>query len=257
MSEVAVIESLLPAFGADLTDDAIGAHYLAGSNAAARWLRVNFISSIDGAATIDGRSGGLGDDADHRVFDILRRLSDVVLVGAGTVRTEGYGPIVVDDDGMTARVTAGLKPQPTFAIVSGTLNLDPKSTIFTKSPVRPIIVTTASAPASRRELLEHLADVVVCGGDTVDPAVAVDALADRGLTRIHCEGGPQLFGSLLAADVVDEVCLTISPQFVGGDAVRIVNRDLPALRGFTLAGILRSDNTLLLRYLRGTEDAVS
>jgi riboflavin biosynthesis pyrimidine reductase len=253
----ALIDSLLPEVMAGLTDEALGAHYSAGTSAAARWLRVNFVSSVDGAATIDGRSGGLGNDADHRVFDILRRLCDVVLVGAGTVRAEGYGPMVVDDDAMTARVAAGLRPQPTFAIVSGTLNLDPKSTIFTKSPVRPIVVTTASAPASRRELLEHLADVVVCGDDTVDAAAAVDALAERGLTCIHCEGGPQLFGTLLAADVVDELCLTISPQVVGGDAVRIVNRELPAPLGFELAGILRSNDTLLLRYVRaaGTRPA--
>lgn len=249
MSDV-VIDSLLPAVSAALSDEDLGTHYLAGTSAAARWLRVNFISSIDGAATVDGRSGGLGDDADHRVFDILRRLCDVVLVGAGTVRAEGYGPMVVDDDAMTARVAAGLKPQPTFAIVSGALNLDPKSTIFTNSPVRPIIVTTASAPAARREVLEHLADVIVCGEDGVDAGAIADALADRGLTRIHCEGGPHLFGSLLAADVVDELCLTISPQLVGGDAGRIVSGDLPAPRGFGLAGILRSGDTLLLRYVR-------
>ena len=246
----AVIDSLLPSFSADLTDEELGAHYSAGTSAAAGWLRVNFISSVDGAGTVDGRSGGLGDDADHRVFDILRRLCDVVLVGAGTVRTEGYGPMIVDDDAMTARVEVGLKPQPTFAIVSGSLHLDPKSTIFTKSPVRPIVVTTASAPASRREVLEHLADVVVCGDDTVDAAAMVAALADRGLARIHCEGGPHLFGTLLAADLVDELCLTVSPQLVGGSAGRIVSGDLPAPLGFTLAGILRSGDTLLLRYTR-------
>jgi riboflavin biosynthesis pyrimidine reductase len=78
----------------------------------------------------------------------------------------------------------------------------------------------------------------------------VTALSERRLTRIHCEGGPSLFGSLLAADVVDELCLTVSPLLVGGDSPRIANGEVAEPRGMTLAGILRSESTLLLRYLR-------
>ncbi|MGH1525937.1 dihydrofolate reductase family protein [Leifsonia sp. L25] len=94
------------------------------------WLRVNFVSSIDGAATRQGLSGGLSDDADHRVFDILRRLCDVVLVGAGTVRAEGYGPMRVDEASQRARRDAGMTAHPVFAIVSASLDLDPASPIF-------------------------------------------------------------------------------------------------------------------------------
>jgi riboflavin biosynthesis pyrimidine reductase len=257
------IDSLLPSLasgpgsgpaaglGSGLDDAAIVEHYWAATRPA--WLRVNFVSSIDGAATVDGKSGGLGDDADHRVFDIMRRLCDVVLVGAGTVRTEGYGPMILDDISVDTRVALGLKPQPVFAIVSGTLDLDPKSPIFDKAPVKPIIVTTASADPILRERLGYVADILVCGDDELDAGAMVAALRDRGLGRIHCEGGPSLFGTLLAANLVDELCLTVSPLLAAGDTRRIARGPLEAPRRMSLAGVLRSEDTLLLRYTRPTE----
>src|ERR1019366_10033733 len=124
-------------------------------------------------------------------------------------------------DGVPAEagVAAGLKPQPTFAIVSGSLDLDPASDMFAKAPVRPLIMTSESAP--QNVALAKVADIVVCGSTAVNPAAMVSALAERQLARIHCEGGPSLFGSLLAADVVDELCITVSPLLVGGDSGRI------------------------------------
>ena len=100
-------------------------------------VRFNFVASIDGAATDHGLSGGLSGQADKRVFDILRRLCDVVLVGAGTVRAEGYGAMRLDPASVQLRRANGLADQPVFAIVSGTLGLDPESTVFTEAPVRP------------------------------------------------------------------------------------------------------------------------
>jgi riboflavin biosynthesis pyrimidine reductase len=240
------ITSLLPGLAGPLDDIAIGDHYSAGVGSP--WVRVNFVSSVDGAATVDGKSGGLGGDADHRVFDILRTLCDVVLVAAGTVRTEGYGAMILDAASVEARVAAGLKPHPTFAIVSGSLDLDPSSDVFAKAPVRPLVFTSESAPPN--PALAKVADIVATGSAAVDPAALVSALAERGLTRIHCEGGPSLFGSLLAADVVDELCVTVSPLLVGGDSGRIVRGDVPDPRAMSLVGILRSDDTVLLRYVR-------
>jgi riboflavin biosynthesis pyrimidine reductase len=242
------ITSVLPDLGGDLDDTAIADHYSASVRD--NWLRVNFISSVDGAATVNGTSGGLGGDADHRVFDLLRTLCDVVLVASGTVKAEKYGAMVLGPDSVTARTANGLKPQPVFAIVSGSLDLDPASEVFTKAPVRPIVFTVESAPADRRAALSAVADVVPCGKDSLDPAAMVATLRDRGLGRIHCEGGPSLFATLLAADVVDELCLTVSPLLVGGDSDRIVHGGLASARAMSLAGILRSDSTLLLRYLR-------
>jgi riboflavin biosynthesis pyrimidine reductase len=242
------ITSLLPALAGSLDDTAIGDHYSAGVSSP--WLRVNFISSVDGASTVNGKSGALGGGADHRVFDILRTLCDVVLVASRTVTAEGYGAMVLDAASVDTRIANGLKPQPTFAIVSGSLGLDPASDVFAKAPVRPLVFTVAAAPSEARAALGTVADVIVCGQTELDPTVMLTALVERRLTRIHCEGGPSLFGSLLAADVVDELCLTVSPLLVGGASGRIVHGDLPEPRGMSLAGILQSEDTLLLRYLR-------
>ena len=241
------IDALMPELTTALSDDAIADYYSAGSGQ--KWVRANFVSSVDGAVTVDGTSAGLGGEADHRVFDLLRRLCDVVLVGAGTVRTEGYGPMVLENASVVARVERGLEPQPTFAIVTSRLDLDPDSPIFTSAPVRPVIVTMASAPRKAFDALCRVADVIEAGEDELDAKAAVAALADRGLARIHCEGGPSLFASLLAADVVDELCLTVSPLLTAGAAGRITAGDIPKPRAMSLAGLLRSESTLLLRYL--------
>jgi riboflavin biosynthesis pyrimidine reductase len=239
----------LPSAG-DVTDDDIAALY-APPVETEPWARVNFVSSLDGSATHDGRSGGLSDSADKRVFNLLRTLCDVVVVGAGTVRTEGYGPMRVGAPGERRRQLAGLAPQPVFALVSATLALDPASDIFTRAPVRPIIVTGAAAPADRKAALAEVADVLVCGEAHVDTRWMLRALADRGLLRVHCEGGPHLFGSMVADDTVDELCLTLSAQLEGGDGLRITDGALPpAPRTMRLAHVLASDDTLLLRYLR-------
>lgn len=211
-------------------------------------LRVNFVSSVDGAATRDGLSGGLGDPADRRYFELLRRVADVVLVGAGTVRAEGYGPMRVSGQSVAWREANGLHPHPVFAIVSGSLDLDPRAPLFTEAPARPIVVTT---PGHDIRSVAEVADVVECGaGERIDADAAVAALRERGLTRILCEGGPTLFGALLAADVVDELCVTVEPSLEAGAARRIATGALPEPRGLELAHVLRSGSTLLLRYAR-------
>jgi riboflavin biosynthesis pyrimidine reductase len=243
------IDALVPGPSSGLSDDALRDHYSAGVGS--DWMRVNFVASVDGASTVDGKSGGLGGDADLRVFTLLRTLCDVVLVASGTVKKEGYGALVLEEDGVAARVSRGLAPQPVFAIVSGTMSLDPESDVFTRAPVRPIVLTASSAKPNPR--LEQVADVIVCGSDTVDAVRMRAELIARGLRQIHCEGGPSFFGSLLAADVVDELCLTVSPLLVGGDSGRIAHGVVPGARRLDLAGVLRSQSTLLLRYLRSAQ----
>ncbi|WP_308465877.1 pyrimidine reductase family protein [Rathayibacter soli] len=234
----------------EASDDDLVAWYSA-PNEATHWARVNFVASIDGAATHEGRSAGLSDAADHRVFDLLRTLCHVVVVGAGTVRTEGYGPMRVAPAAEARRLTAGLAPQPVFALVSASLNLDPKSRIFTDAPVRPIVVTTAASPADRRAALAEVADVLVCGEDDVDTAWMLRALAERGLTQVHCEGGPRLFGTMLADGTLDELCLTVSPLLEGGAGPGITGDVVPdAPMHMRLAHALAAGDTLLLRYLR-------
>ncbi|MEC5168925.1 pyrimidine reductase family protein [Glaciihabitans sp. GrIS 2.15] len=241
------LDSVYPVAASDLADDALSSLY-ARADRSETWLRVNFVSSVDGAATVDGVSGGLGDDADHRVFDLLRELCDVVIVGAGTVRAESYGPMRLQQPSADRRIARGLPPHPVFAIVSRGLDLDPASRIFTDAPVRPIIITTDAAPRDRRDRLAAVADIVIAGVDELDPVAMTVALAERGLTQQHCEGGPSLFGTLIAAGVVDELCLTMSPQLVAGDAKRIAAGELAHPSELILGHVLVSGNTLLLRY---------
>jgi riboflavin biosynthesis pyrimidine reductase len=248
VTEAASIDALLPIPRTALDDDALAAHYSDGVSSI--WLRANFVESVDGAATHNGLSGGLGDAADRRVFDILRRLCDVVLVGAGTVRAEGYGALRVDEASVNWRVAHGLTPQPTFAIVSGTLDLDPASAVFTEAPVRPLVLTVETSPLAVRTALAEVADIVIVGKETLDAGPAIAELTRRGLGRILCEGVPSLFGSLLAADLVDELCVTLSPMLEAGDARRIARGQLSNRVDLAVAGVLAAGSTLLLRYVR-------
>jgi riboflavin biosynthesis pyrimidine reductase len=216
-------------------------------------VRVNFVASIDGAATDHGLSGGLSGHADKRVFDLLRRLSDVILVGAGTVRAEGYGAMRLDPASVQLRRASGLTDQPVFAIVSGTLGLDPESAVFTDAPVKAIVVTVGASSQVKKEAFSRVSDVLVCGEQTLDVNIMLDAFAKRGLRRVLCEGGPTLFGTLLDADRVDELCLTISPLLVAGGARRIVAGAPEKARRMMLHHVLVSDGTLMLRYLRAAE----
>jgi riboflavin biosynthesis pyrimidine reductase len=267
-----MIEALFPVgIAGALDDDALLALYARGAAAAAAassdpvlgleagvapavpaggWVRVNFVASVDGSATVDGLSGSLGGPDDLRVFDLLRRLSDVVLVASGTVRDEGYGAMRLHDADVGWRRAHGMADHPVFAIVSGTLNLDPASSIFTDAPVRPLVLTVASAPDDRRAALRAVADVVDCGADTIDAGVVRRVLVERGLPRIACEGGPSFLGTLIAADAVDELCLSIGPVLEGGAGPRIARGSSPAPRGMELGHVLRAGDLLLTRYTR-------
>jgi riboflavin biosynthesis pyrimidine reductase len=233
-----------------LSDDEIEALYSQGADDLP-WVRVNFVSSVDGAATHQGLSGGLSDAADKRVFGILRRLCDVVVVGAGTVRAEGYTAMRVDPAAERSRTEHGLTAHPVFAIVSASLDLDPASPIFREAPERPIVLTTELSHPLAREALAEVADVVICGRERVEANVLVRSLADRGLGRIHCEGGPHIFGDLIAAREIDELCLTLSPRLESGIASRIATGASPINPvGLHLAHTLVAGDTLLLRYVR-------
>ncbi|MGV8881700.1 MAG: pyrimidine reductase family protein [Rhodoglobus sp.] len=235
------IDRLWPEPADDLSDDDIVDRGEPG-------VRVNFISSVDGAATTGGLSGGLGDDSDHRRFELLRRAADVVVVGAGTVRAEGYGPLRVSDASARWRSEHGLPEHPVFAIVSGSLDLDPASRIFTEAPVRPIVVTMEKAQGV--DAFADVADVIIAGAEHADLPATLAALTERGLVRVLCEGGPSLFGSLLAVDRVDELYLTVAPRLEAGDARRIASGDIPQPRHLALRTVLRSGDTLLLTYAR-------
>ncbi|MDQ0613936.1 riboflavin biosynthesis pyrimidine reductase [Microbacterium sp. W4I4] len=241
----AAIDRVWPDPASDLDDAALlkGIAFPAGRT----WLRMNFVASLDGAATRAGRSGGLGDAADRRLFDLLRWEADVILLGAGTARIEGYGGMRLSDEAVAWRTDAGLVPQPAFALVSRSLDLDPGAPIFTDAPVRPIVYTVSSAPAHRRAELADVADVVDAGDEDADGMRIRQDLAGRGLYRIHSEGGPHLFGAMLAVGAVDALHLTLAPSLEVGSAGRIA-RGVEAPVGAKLASVLRAGDELLLHY---------
>lgn len=232
-------------------DDLLARGY-AYPDQAGPWVRANFVASADGAATVEGRSGGLGSAADRELFHVLRGLADVILVGGGTARQEMYKPArpeVIDP-----ALRAGRPPTPPIALVSASLNLDPHSRLLAGAPewARTIVLTTASAPADRRAMLAKTATVIEAGEEQVDVGRAIDALAGLGHTRILTEGGPRLLDQIAAAGRLDELCLTISPLLAGGHEGRILNG--PPLPGgpvpMRLAHVLAEDDYLFCRYLR-------
>ncbi|WP_344681885.1 pyrimidine reductase family protein [Saccharopolyspora taberi] len=216
------------------------------------WVRVNFVSSLDGAVTLEGRSRGLSAPEDQRLLGLIRDLSDVILVGVGTAITEGYRGVRRTEVRGERRTRRGMSEVPPIALVTRSAALPPDSPLLTDTLVPPIVLTCEAAPADRRAALADAgADVVVTGDGQVDLRAALDALDARGLRRVGCEGGPTLFGSLVEADLVDELCLTLSPLLVAGDAGRIASATGPAVpRRMALRSVLRAESLLMLRYAR-------
>ncbi|MBD8868348.1 dihydrofolate reductase family protein [Nocardioides donggukensis] len=195
------------------------------------WLRVNMVSAVDGAATgADGRSGSVNNAVDKRVFDLLRRTADAVLVGAGTAAAEGYRPadcpiVVVSRRG---RVPTSLLGGPAGSV---------------------LVATCSAAPelaAARAALGEDC--VLELGSHRVDLPGLRRVLADRGLGRVLCEGGPHLLRDLLAAGAVDELCATTVPRLLAGDHRRITSGP-PVDVDLELGLLLEEDGTLLGRWL--------
>lgn len=214
-------------------------------------VRTNFVESIDGAITRSGVSGTLGGASDRALMSVLRAMADVVLVGAGTTRIEGYGGLSLDAEARQWRESQGLSAEPRLAVVSRRLDLDPDAPLFAEAQHPPLIVTCEASPASQREALSAVADVVVCGDDAVDLALMLREFARCGWTQVLCEGGPHLFGSLLDAQLVDEVCVTVSPQLVGGAAGRMVQGAGETAHRLDLVGsIVDDDGFVFLRYRR-------
>ncbi|MEU2060208.1 pyrimidine reductase family protein [Streptomyces sp. NPDC013455] len=217
------------------------------------WLRANMVSSLDGAAQHEGRSQPISSAADMRIFGTLRALADVVVVGAETVRQEGYRPARARAEFAAAREAAGQGPVPAIAVVSASLELDFTLPLFTSPLVPTLILTGAAAAPDRVAAAEKAgARVVIAGeGMGVEPARAVQTLAGLGHTRLLTEGGPRLLGQLIAAEVLDELCLTVSPMLTAGDAQRIAGGPSVAVpRRFSLVSLLEEDGFLFSRYRR-------
>lgn len=215
-------------------------------------LRANMVSSVDGAATMGGRVGTLTGPADQVLLRVLRSLADVLLVGAGTVRGEGYGPVRCSPAAVSTRADAGQLRAARLAVVTSRVDLDLTSTAFTEAPVRPIVITSSAAPKERVDAAAEVAEVIVAGDEEIDLPAAVRQLYDLGLPRILSEGGPRLLADLFAADLVDELCWAVSPLILGGGSEsRITNGAvLDEPMRLRLGSVYESDDYLFLRYQR-------
>jgi len=190
------------------------------------WLGVCMVASIDGATVVEGRSGALSSPTDQSVLLALRQAADVVLVGAGTVRAEGYGP--------------PKKPGLRVGVVTARGDVDPDAELFRSGAG--FLITNETAP-------DHGIEAVRAGRKDVDLRAALGKLDAR---LVQAEGGPRLNASLLEADLVDEVNLTVSPLLVGSDAPRIVQGQEAMLRRMRLAHVCEDDGFMFLRYVRET-----
>jgi riboflavin biosynthesis pyrimidine reductase len=216
-----------------------------------RHVRANFVTSADGAIEVGGRSGPLGGPGDKQIFHLLRALSDVILVGAGTARTEGYGAPSLPAPRRDARRRAGQLPVPPLAVVTARgLEPDARLLVPSEESAPPLVLTTAAAASKAPREVRERAELVICGDDRVDLERTLDALSERGLTRILCEGGPRLVTDLMAIDRLDELCLTLAPVLGGPERARLTSGEpWTAARGLTLVSVLEDEGDLFLRYL--------
>ena len=219
----------------------------AGSAAPTGWLRCNMVTSLDGAATgPDGKSGSINNPADHVVFEVLRASSHAVVVGAGTVRAEGYPPLSVGRSLVELRRERGLPDALPLVAVSRHGQVPPTLRGHRDGSALIAMPERASGLASARADLGE-ANVLVCGDDDLDLRDLLAQLRGRGLNQLLTEGGPGLLGSFTAAGLVDELCYTIAPQLVGGEHPRTIGPDgVPS--ALELALLVEHDSTLMGRW---------
>jgi riboflavin biosynthesis pyrimidine reductase len=214
------------------------------------WIALNMVTSTDGALSVAGGSGALGSEADHEVFRAIRAVADVIVAAGGTVRAESYGPPKPSAAVRAERLERGQSERPRMAVVSGSLDLDVTTPFFTEAWEPPLVYTSTSAPPDRLAALREVADVHVAGAGRVDLATMARHLGMLGHRCVVAEGGATLNGQLLAADLIDELNLTVAPLLVGGGAGRVVSGADEHPRHLRLAHLWESEGNLLARYLR-------
>ena len=220
------------------------------------WVTGHMVAGLDGTAAIHGRVGALSTEPDQDLFRRMRQIADVVMVGAQTIRREGYAPMRLSESARAQRRTRGQSEMPPVAIVSRSLDLDWSSQVFTAAPehARTIVITCAKADPERLAAAEQAATVIIAGEERVEPAAALQALAGLGYQVVLCEGGPRWLGELVAADRLDELCLSISPM-MGGDPLPVSVAPPGAdIAEFSLKSAMVADDTLFLRYESKTAD---
>jgi 5-amino-6-(5-phosphoribosylamino)uracil reductase len=218
------------------------------------WLRANFITSVDGGATADGTTSAMAGPGDKFIFNLLRELADVIMVGAGTARVENYSGAHLSLAQRGRRQDRGQSEVPQLVIVTKSGRLDRDMGVFTRTEVPPLVLTCTAAADETRRGLAGLAEVVDCAGDDpakVDETAVLATLKARGFRRILTEGGPMLLGSFVQRGMLDELCLTIAPYLVGGLARRIATGPGQLLTQMRCGHILTDEaGFLYTRYVK-------
>lgn len=211
------------------------------------WVLGNFVTTVDGAAVVAGGSSAINDDDDKAMFGAMRVAADFIVVGAGTVRAENYGPVDLDEPRRQIRREAGLDEVPHLVVVTRALDLEPDARVFGSPDRRVTVLTGEDAPADRAAALAAVADVVKL--ESTGPGDIVHYL--RMARVVLCEGGPGLWGQFVAAGLVDEMALTVAPLLVAGAATRAARGPAadPPL-DMRLDRALFGDRSLFLRYVR-------
>jgi riboflavin biosynthesis pyrimidine reductase len=213
------------------------------------WTLANMVSSLDGKAALNGRSGKLGGPLDRVMFQAIRALADVVLVGAQTVRTERYGPIQLSQDLQSARSDAGMAPNPLLAVLSRTLSL-PNDRGLLDAPEGLVLMTGADAPPDRiRQAEDAGIRVEQLGESDSTVAAALDRLSETGANVVLTEGGPSVLADIIEADRLDELCLTLAPRLLG-DGLNLIERSGLEGRRWQLQHCWAADDDLYLSYQR-------
>jgi riboflavin biosynthesis pyrimidine reductase len=219
------------------------------------WVRGNMIASLDGGATDEGKAGGLAGAGDRALFALMRHAADVILVGAATVRIENYSGAQLPVAARQDRQRRGQAEVPPIAVVTQSGALDPTALLFTRTEVRPLILTCRRSFDDTHRRLSAVAEVIDASGpqsDTVDGATVLKIFAERRLYRVLTEGGPLFLGSLIEDGLLDELCLTIAPMLVGGGARRIVTGPGQVHTTMRRAHVLTDDDGYLYtRYVKG------
>lgn len=237
------MRQLLPTSVSDVDPATTYAEPLRSPHFGRPWVLANMVASVDGRAAVAGRTAALSGTADRAVFKLLRAMADVVLVGAGTVRAERYGPV---RDGERAPV----------AVISRSLDLDWDSPLFTEASRRSEVITCQAADPARLVAARRVADVIVVGDRQVDLGQALAGLGARGRRVVLCEGGPHLLGELVAADLIDELCFTLAPVLAGGvEPSLLVAPPFDPPQALRLVSVVEDDGVLMLRYLRSPAGA--
>ncbi len=209
------------------------------------YLVTNFAVTLDGKATLGGRSGEIGSDTDTQMLVGLRTKVDAVMIGAGTMRAERYGRVLADSEKRSRRERHGLPHDPLMVIVSGRLDLPWDAPLFTDGGGRVLIFTSSDAEPPQTPTPVR----VVHHQGRVDIAAALRHLrVERGVRAVLCEGGPRLHAQLIDAGLVDELFVTHAPKLAGGEGPGLAVGLPEAERPLELAWLLEEDGELFARY---------